>query len=120
MKDFAQETVNILVVADSQSIQAGETQANQVIYMVDDNSPTSTGEGSDELVTIVPAGSQIVWRIAPINPAFPVTITTIHRSSAVDVFNTPPSQQPDGSWSAVLGNFESSQVPPKRLTRSKF
>jgi Inclusion body protein len=104
MNASAHETVNILVVVDAQSIQAG---TGQLVYMVDDNNPPSTGEGSTELVTIAPAGSTLVWRATSINPAFSVEITSIHRSSSTDVFTAPPAQQADGSWSAILGNFGS-------------
>ncbi len=99
-------TVNILIAVDTQSIQA---QHNQHVYMMDDNYHDNSGEGGTELVTCGSPGDAIVWRAAAINQNLHVEIVNIHRSSAVDVFDGPPSKQDDGSWLGYLGNFGSSQ-----------
>ena len=93
---------NILIIADAQSIMAGR---NQCVYMVDDNSPPSTGEGTPALTTIAPPGTSVIWRAVTIDNSTDIKITNIHRQSATSVFDEPPVDNGDGTWGGILGNF---------------
>lgn len=94
--------IHVLTSVDTQSILAGNNSS--VVYMVDDNANKgSSSEGTTELKTTCAPGDIINWRVTPINGTDTVVITSMFNSSG-DIFATPPSEQPDGSWQGTVSS----------------
>lgn len=60
-----------------------------------------TEEGDDNTITLVSPGNIMVWKLS----GDITKINAITETGGEDVFSTDPTEQADGSWQGVVGNF---------------
>lgn len=94
------KTVYVLVVVDVDGALTKGLQQN--VYLVDTNKHLGSGnEGQAELVTQVPAGSRIVWSLAPVNPGSDIDIGGF-TGQAITSNVIAPVAAPDGSFTTLF------------------
>ena len=70
--------------------------------LTDDNGFTSiTEDGDKKTTTLVRPGNIMIWKMSE-----DITEIKITENDGEDVFSKDPAQQPDGTWQAVVGNFD--------------
>lgn len=83
--------------------------------LTDDSGFTSISEDGDQnTVTLVSPGNIMIWKKS--GDIF--KINAITETGGEDIFSTNPTEQADGSWQGVVGNFPSGNAETYSITYS--
>jgi hypothetical protein len=94
------KTISVLIVVDVVGALTSGLGTN--VYMVDTNKHLGSGaEGQAELVTVLPAGSRVVWSIAPVDPNTDIDINGFTGQAVTQGVITPQTNA-DGSWTSLF------------------
>ena len=110
-------SIDVLLIVDTANTIS---QNRPIVYMVDDNYPADASvgnEGSNELTINAHEGDTINWYVIGLVPSIGVSLTQfVQTAGPNNFFSSGPTQQTNGSWTAVVGVSPSPGQPPIQAT----